>query len=154
MISEILFILAAAIGVEWGVAENRLFSDKPMIFDQVILNHFKAYHVFMGVLFGTINLLATVAICPNFTWYGLGLWIWLMIWDTLILDVTWWIIRFFDFKFRPAYALQLYFPETNAWHEQADWDNWLNPPLVFGCYWWWWVFGGILSILGAVIWLI
>ncbi len=38
-----------------------------MNFDALILNHFKTYHAFMAVLFGTINALAATAIFGSFT---------------------------------------------------------------------------------------
>ena len=135
MISLVLFVLDLLVALEWGWAENRLFTDNPLNFDALILNHFKTYHAFMAILFGTINLLASVAIFGAFTLAGFLLWIWLMLWDALVLDATWWLIRFFDFKLRPNYASVLYYPEKNARHERADWDNWLGLPLVLGCYW-------------------
>jgi len=150
-ISLIVFSAAALVGVEWGFAENRLFSDKPLNFDALILNHFKTYHAFMAVLFGTINTLAATAIFGALTTAGFLLWIWLMLWDTLILDVTWWAIRFLDFRLRPNYALKLYYPEVNAWHEQADWDNWLGLPLFNGCYWWWTAFTLLLFFVGLSV---
>jgi hypothetical protein len=58
MISLILFVIALLVAIEWGWAENRFFTDKPLNFDALILNRFKTYHAFMGLLFGTINLLA------------------------------------------------------------------------------------------------
>ena len=151
MITLILFAIALLVAVEWGWAENRLFTDKPLNFDALILAHFKTYHLFMAILFGTINALASAAIFGVFTLAGFLLWVWLMLWDTLVLDVTWWLIRYLDFKLRPSFALVLYFPEKHAWHERADWDNWLHPPLVCGVYWWWHVFAAVLVALGALI---
>lgn len=58
MISLVLFVIALLVAIEWGVADNRLFTDKPLNFDALILQHFKTYHLFMAVLFGTINALA------------------------------------------------------------------------------------------------
>lgn len=66
-LSLTLFSAAALVGVEWGAAENRLFTDKPLNFDKLILNHFKTYHAFMAVLFGTVNALAATAIFGAFT---------------------------------------------------------------------------------------
>ncbi len=151
MISVVLFVIALLVAIEWGWAENRLFTDKPLNFDKLILAHFKTYHLFMAILFGTVNTLASVAIFGGFTLAGFLLWLWLMLWDTLMLDVTWWVIRFLDFKTRPDYALVLYYPEKNAWHERADWDNWLDFPLFCGCYWWWTVFALLLAGLGIMV---
>lgn len=150
MLEGLLFLIACLVAIEWGYAENRLFSDKGFNFDKLILKHFKTYHLFMAVLFGTINALAAAAIFGLISVPGFLLWVWLMIWDTLMLDVTWWLIRFYDFKFRREYALQLY-GETNAWHEREDWDNWLGFPLVAGVYWWWWLFAAILTVLGVAV---
>ena len=156
MISVLLFAIALLVAIEWGWAENRLVTDKPLNFDDLILAHFKTYHLFMAILFGTVNALASVAIFGTFTFAGVLLWVWLMLWDTLILDVTWWLIRFLDFKVRPSYARVLYYPEKNAWHERGDWDNWLGLPLFFGCYWWWTAFSFLLFGLGVsiIIWFV
>jgi len=69
-LSAIVFSAAALVGVEWGFAENRLFSDKPLNFDALILNHFKTYHAFMAVLFETVNALAATAIFGAFSVQG------------------------------------------------------------------------------------
>ena len=73
----------------------------------------------------------------------------LLVWAPLALDVTWWLIRYFDFKRDPIKAAESY-GEENAWHSREDWDNWLGLPLVAGCYWWWWVLGGLGIVLGVM----
>lgn len=150
MLEVLLLLIACLVAIEWGYAENRLFSDKGMNYGPLILGHFKVYHIWMAILFGTINALASVALFGPFSAQGITVWVWLMLWDTLMLDVTWWVIRYFDFQIRPEYALKLY-GEPNAWHLQTDWDNWLGLPLINGTYWWWYVFGGILALLGSAL---
>ena len=150
VVAAALFFAAA-----WGAAENRLWKEQG---EGVILNNFKLYHLCMGLLFGFVNALTVLvvqllSVAPLLSLQAFTVWLWLMIWDTLMLDVTWWLIRFFDFKVRPSFALMLYYPEKNAWHERADWDNWLGLPLVLGCYWWWYMFAGSLAAIAMVYWI-
>ena len=146
----LLFAVALLVAIEWGWAENRLFTDKPLNFDALILAHFKTYHLFIAILFETINTLASAAIFGAFTFAGFLLWVWLMLWETLMLD-TWWMIRYLDFKLRPSFALVLHLPEKNAWHERVDWDNWLGLPLLCGSYWWSHMFAAVFVPLDTLI---
>lgn len=132
------FIVAVLIGIMWGIFENRAWKEHG---ENWILGHFKTYHAFMFTLFGAVNYLAV-----GVSW----IWIWLLLWDTLSLDVAWWVIRYYDFKRDPVAAEESY-GEPNAWHLRTDWDNWLGLPLVFGTYWWWWVFSIILVVFGSVL---
>jgi hypothetical protein len=126
----------------------------------------------MATLFGWVNTLTAFTVLGNINvgsklvWYLLVilLWVFLMVWDTLLLDVSWWSIRFRDFKVNYAKAC-LQYGEYNAWHERPDWDNaplpmiktnplrikLVKPPLICGIYWWWWLFSGILAGLGIII---
>lgn len=125
--------------VVWGAMENRVWKEQG---EAWILGHFKTYHLMIGALD-----VATAAIgAENNTFQFL----FLLFWSPLALDVTWWVIRYFDFK-RDPNAAQKFYGESNPWHQQSDWDNWLGLPLVFGCYWWWWLFGGVTFVLGATI---
>ena len=124
--------------VVWGAMENRVWKEQG---EAWILGHFKTYHVAMGVLDVITSALGANSIIQFF---------FLLIWAPLALDVTWWVIRYFDFKRDPVEAAKRY-GEPNAWHLQTDWDNWLGLPLVLGCYWWWWLLGGVLVVLGVLI---
>ena len=142
MVKVLAQIMKAIVPILWGAAENRLWKEHG---ENFILNHFKTYHVFMAVLFGIINIIGL-----SFDWHSVGEWLFFMIYDPLILDVTWWVIRYFDYRKDYDKAVESY-GEPNAWHHWKDWDNWLNPPLIAGFYWWWWVFTVVLIILGLVV---
>jgi hypothetical protein len=155
----VAFGCVAALAVLWGAAENRLFSDKHMVanFPVPVFGNLYLYHVWMGAFFGTVNAGAVCFVFPAFSVVGGLVWVWLMLWDVLVLDVVWWVIRYYHFKTNLAFALVLYAPEVNAWQDVRDWDN--APlfgrliPLVqigrFRCYWWWLVFAVVLGVLGA-----
>jgi hypothetical protein len=135
-------ILKTLIPILWGAAENRLWKEHG---ENFILNHFKLYHIFTFLLFGTIN-----AIGLTFSTASFIEWLFFMTFDPLMLDVVWWLIRYYDFKKDYGKAV-LSYGEPNAWHSKTDWDNWLKLPLIFGIYWWWYVFTTICIILGAVL---
>lgn len=130
------FILQLLFGVVWGAGENRVYREKG---DALVQQHFKLYHVWMFTIF------AIAMYTPSIL-----TWIWLMIWSILILDVVWWLIRYYDFCRDYVKAVKMY-GEPNPWHLRTDWDNYLGLPLWHGVYWWWWVFSAILAILGVVI---
>lgn len=132
----IAFILALAFGVIWGVAENRLFKEQG---EWWLLNHFKKYHIFLLLL----TILVAGMGCEN----SILKFIFINLWTPLALDVTWWIIRYYEIT---KYG-QGDYGEPNAWHMQSDWDNWLGLPLVLGIYWWWWVLGIACLILGQIM---
>ena len=149
--SLFLFGFAMTFGAAWGAAENRCWKEHG---DGVILNNFKLYHLLMALLFGWVNALTVCAV------FNVGVavllsvqvfltWLWLMLWDTLILDVVWWLIRCYDYHVDYVKAVRSYNGELNGWHLQSDWDNWLHPPLVCGVYWWWHVFLGVLVVIGV-----
>lgn len=147
MIEIPLFITALIFAVAWGAMENRCWHEAG---EAVIANHFKLYHFGMATLFSWVNLLTVNIIFTGFTLVSLLSWVWLMLWDILILDVTWWIIRYYDYKRNYAAAAKQY-NEPNMWHLRGDWDNWLGLPLVKGVYWWWWLFAVSLLIIGLTI---
>ncbi len=151
IVSLIVFGAAALVGVEWGFAENRLFSYKPLTFDALILNHFKAYRAFMAVLFGTINALAATAIFGVFSTRGVFLWMWLMLWDTLIRRrlAGHQVLRFqveADLRFEAVLPRN-----QRPMNEQADWDNWLGLPLRCSCYWWLTAFILLMLFVGLAV---
>jgi hypothetical protein len=125
----------------YGASENRVWKEHG---EAWILGHFKTYHV----LIGGLNLLLA--------WFGSGygsdllLFAFLLVYAPLALDVTWWLIRYADFRVDSVKA-QASYGEPNAWHEVADWDNWFGLPLVLGVYWWWLVFTFVLVVLGVVM---
>jgi hypothetical protein len=123
--------------VVWGAFENRVWKEAG---EAWILGHFKTYHVAIG----TLAVITSALGAKNIFQF-----LFLLIWAPLALDVTWWVIRYFDFKRDPVKAAESY-GEPNAWHSKEDWDNWLNMPLVGGCYWWWWLLCGVLVVLGAL----
>jgi hypothetical protein len=127
------FIFQLLFPIVWGAGENRVYREGT----EMVTSHFKLYHVWMFTLF------LFVTCSPS-----LLLWTWLMVWSFLMLDVTWWVIRYFDFQNHPDEAIGWYNGETNAWHEQSDWDNYGGLPLWAGVYWWWWIFMIILMVLG------
>jgi hypothetical protein len=124
--------------IVWGACENRLWKESG---ESWILGHFKTYHVAMGALAVATSLFGAKNVFQ---------FLFLLTWAPLALDVTWWLIRYFDFKRDPKKAEQQY-GESTAWHSQGDWDNWLGLPLVAGCYWWWWCLAGILVVLGVLM---
>ena len=132
------------------MGENRIWKEHG---EKFILNHFTTYHFFMAVLFGFINSI-------GLTWGVAGFVEWLtwMLWDTLMLDVTWWIIRWLDLThLNQVWSIRglvvWRFPMYNdydsglgkPWHSKEDWDNWLGYPLIRGVYWWWWCFSVCIS---------
>ena len=133
----LILSLQLLLGIFWGIGENRVYGEKG---DIIVARHFKAYHIWMFIIF----------LLTMFT-SNILLWIWRMIWSFLILDIVWWLIRYYDFKTNYDHAVQEYNGETNAWHECTDWDNYGHYPLVLNCYWWWWLFTGILIILGTML---
>ncbi len=160
MLEILVLILALFLGGWWGRWENRAWKEHG---EAYILGHFKEYHLFMAVFFGVINAIVAVfffALQPK----GPALWVWLMVWDTLVLDVVWWFIRGYDFYVDYMKACASY-NEPNAQPAAADWDNCpiyiirFNPlrveqvklPLILGVYWWWWLFIFILIGLGLII---
>ncbi len=137
--------------VLWGAAENRLWREAG---DAVILGHFKTYHFFMAIL------TVLVAALGASSWLSF---VFLIVWAPLMLDVTWWSIRYLDVThlgqtWRLSDLTIWVFPAVNpydygagkAWHSRDDWDNWLGIPLIGGCYWWWWMLGGLLAVLATI----
>ena len=105
MLAFILLIAVIALffGAAWGAGENRCWKEAG---ESVILDNFKLYHLGMAVLFGTFNAFAVCLIfglpfeARGFAAFwnqeAFVAWLWLMLWDTLILDVVWWVIRHQD----------------------------------------------------------
>jgi len=152
LFSLLVFSSALAFGAVWGAGENRCWKEHG---EAVILRNFKLYHLLMALLFGWVNALTVCAVFNvGFSLLNLWaflVWLWLMLWDTLILDVVWWLIRLYDYRVDYEKAVRSYNWEPNAWHLQSDWDNWLHPPLVLGVYWWWHVFADSLAGLAVLI---
>ncbi len=170
VVASLVVAVAMLFGAAWGAGENRLWKEAG---EGVILNNFKLYHLCMGLLFGSFNALAVLAAnlllgLPYSGCEPFAEWLFLMVWDTLLLDVVWWIIRYMDIThlgqvlvfvkvFGWEWAVR--YPDVNQydlgkgkpWHSQADWDNWLHPPLIAGCYWWWWMFTLVLAGSAAYI---
>jgi hypothetical protein len=148
MIIEAFIGTALIFAVLWGAMENRCWREQG---ESVILGHFKLYHLGMLALFGWVNSLTIyVVLGESLSFAGILSFVWLMVWDILMLDITWWVIRWWDFRINPGKAIRFY-GEPNAWHLKTDWDNWLGLPLIGGTYWWWYVFAGILAVLGVVL---
>jgi hypothetical protein len=171
------FVLAIALlfGVVWGAGENRCWKEAG---EGVILCNFKLYHLLMALLFGTFNAFA-VCLIFRLPLESVGFaaflnaracltWVWLMLWNILILDVVWWIIRYEDLKHlgQVMFAVKFLrlqwvveYPAINEydygqgkpWHSREDWDNWLHPELWFGTYPWWFVMAGLLVVIGSGI---
>jgi len=142
----IVFIMALLFAVLWGWSENRLFREVDVGWE--IFDHFKPYHLFLVSLTFLIAFLGCEGSLLKFAF--------LCLWTPLVLDVTWWIIRYYDFKSNEPLAIILYNEETNAWHKPTDWDNCPlpligKPPLVFGVFWWWWMLSGVLAVIGYFI---
>ncbi|MFA5307013.1 MAG: hypothetical protein WC365_06210 [Candidatus Babeliales bacterium] len=142
----IYFIIALTFAIAWGIAENRLFREQG---EWWILNHFKQYHLFLFYLTFIIALLGCEA-TDVFQIDAILKFIFLILWTPWALDVTWWIIRFYDYA-RDYDRATVFYNEPNPWHIQSDWDNYTKRPLVYGIYDWWWIFGGILLLLGTLI---
>ena len=139
------FLVALSFAIMYGIVENRLFREQDVGWE--IFDHFKPYHLFLV----SLTLLVAFLGCEG----GILKFVFLCLWTPLVLDVTWWLIRFYDFKSKPDASL-LYFGETNAWHLRSDWDNCPlpligKPPLVLGVFWWWWVLGGVLCLISYFI---
>ena len=162
MLTEALFLILAVIfSVAWGAAENRVWKESG---ENWILNHFKLYHLLMALLFGWVNALTVTVMYHAFSVSGVALWFWLMLCDTLLLDVVWWSIRYFDITYLGKEWLLFgftvwTFPTENEydgglgkpWHSRSDWDNFLKLPLIGGTYLWWIIFVGVLILLGVTI---
>jgi hypothetical protein len=141
----IIFLAACAFAILWGAAENRLFREQDIGWE--LFDHFKPYHLFLV----SLTLLVAFLGCEG----SVLKFVFLALWTVLGLDVTWWLIRYRDFKVNPNASKQ-YFGETNAWHQREDWDNCPlpligKPELIFGCYWWWLLFSILLTGLGLRI---
>ena len=137
--SELIrFFLVLLFWCLWGAFENRVWKEHG---ENFILNHFKTYHVAMA---------AFVVLTAFMGVYTPAQFIFVLFWAPLMLDVVWWLIRYYDFQKDYEKAKESY-NEPNAWHLQTDWDNWLGVPLLFNCYWWWTVFGVILFIIGIFV---
>jgi len=111
------------IPVVYGVGENRLMHESG---EATIMNHFRLYHLWITVIF-FLNAVSAGSILK---------FLFLFVWAPLGLDVTWWLIRYWD---------------CHVWHDRADWDNYLGLPLVLGCYSWWWVCGIVCVVLGVLM---
>jgi hypothetical protein len=85
-----------------------------------MLNHFKRYHIFMGILF----LLASLCSDIRTTLFNLLMGI-------LVEDAAW-----FLFEGR--------FPRDD------DWTCWPFYKLVFGLPWWYWLFGLLLTVIALI----
>ena len=138
----IAFILALLFAIVWGASENRYWRESNWYDAPLILGHFKQYHLAMVVF----DLIVAGMGCGG----SLLSFIFLVLWFPLILDVTWWVIRYYDFS-KDYEKAKLSYNEPNGWHLQTDWDNWLGLPLVVGVYWWWWLLSGILIAIGVAI---
>jgi hypothetical protein len=135
----IQFLTALTFAIAWGIAENRLFKEQG---EWAILNHFKQYHVFLFFLVGLVAFLGCEGNPLMFIFH--------LLWAPLMLDVAWWVIRYYDFKRDRQSAIVAYNGEVNAWHQQGDWDAW-NLPIWFGVYSWWYIMGAALAVLAVFI---
>jgi len=99
------------IPIVYGIGENRVMHETGEI---IIMSHFRLYHVWLTALF-LLNAASAGSVLE---------FLFLFVWAPFGLDVTWWLIRYWD---------------CHVWCDRADWDNYLGLPLVAGCYWWWWV---------------
>ena len=144
------FITALIIAILIGIAENRLYFEQNEA--PIVMNHFKAYHLY---LFSLVIVTALLGCEGNIIKF-----LFILVWTPFILDVTWWIIRYFDItNLGKEWKIGSYVihksPETNpydygegkAWHSFEDWDNYLHPKLILGCYLWWWISILILMVL-------
>lgn len=142
-LSLLIIIVALALGVFWGAGENRCWKEAG---ESVILNNFKLYHLSMATLFGSFNAFCVIIIytipveTPIFNLQAFFSWLWLMLWDTWILDVVWWIIRYQDITHlgQTMFSITFFvwewsinYPALNeydngqgkSWHSREDWDN-------------------------------
>jgi hypothetical protein len=140
---------ALAKALLWGFAENRLFTDKTLDTKVWVLHHFKQYHIWMAVFFGTLNLGFAYALA-NESLNQFVIWLFLLLWDTLMLDVYWWVHRFFDFTFKVCFTVPNWlrwllqvdgsyyillgheeserrYGEKHRWHLRTDYDNYKLP---------------------------
>ena len=113
----------------YGFMENRLF--KELHFnkqaEQWLFDHFKTYHIFMGLLF------VVIAFSTN-----IRIWIINMVMMPLLQDSSWFLFE----KRRPI---------------RDDWSNWLpfypgHPPLIGGLFIWYWISMFAIVILGVSLW--
>lgn len=105
----------------FGVMENRFFFEAG---DAIILNHFRLYHVFLGILYATVS-------------FSLSPLDWLIGFLVILLleDVVWWAIEVSVHGRKPS---------------KEDWDNYGHFNLVLGVFWWWWVLLGLIEVLLGV----
>ncbi len=167
MTPEFFTIIFAVLfkAVLWGAAENRQFRDTDWGTQGSGILHLTTYHIWMFIFFATLNLGYTAAITG--AWHiQIILFIFFTIWDILVLDISWWVIRYFDIIYMGksitffGYAIHK-FPTTNSydkgkgkpWHSPSDWDA-AELPLWLKTYAWWWITAGILIVLTTSIWLV
>lgn len=130
-------IIKSLLPILWGVYENRAWLEHG---ENWIVGHFKTYHLLMFLLFGSI---ASIGL-PHTT-ECIWQWIWWMTYTVLILDVVWWVIRWYDITVRRVNTYDGGYGK--AWHSITDWDNLGGLPLLFGTYVWWYVAAAILVIV-------
>ena len=172
MTPEIFAVLFAVLfkAVLWGIGENRQFHDTDWGTQGSGVMHLSTYHIWMFLFFAVLN--GGFAAALSGTWYTqMLLFTYFTIWDILILDVSWWIIRYVDITHigkswglwvtwnnEYTYVPIHIFPKSNPydhgegkpWHSLSDWDS-AGLPLWLGTYSWWWLLSGILAVLGTVV---
>jgi hypothetical protein len=153
LIAETIIILFVALffAVLFGHGENRYWTDRGPNTRNAVFQ-LTTYHVWMLVFFCTINSALAVGLSSSWVLRGC-LFVWLLFWDVLILDVTWWVERHIDITYL---HYDIYDERRGySWHRVTDFDNAGGFPLVkigrFQCYAWWIIFAGVLVALGGVI---
>jgi hypothetical protein len=142
MVEDLALFLCLNFGHAYGLVENRLFREAGEYFPG---HHFRLYHGWLAML-DLANALVVLALSGSWMLTAFA-----AVYFPLGLDFAWWVKRWLEFRFY-LYILNVpiflgpvaspgYYGESNAWHDRIDWDNYLGPPLVFGCYAWWWIFG-------------
>jgi len=145
----VVLFSALAKALLYGFAENRLFTDKTLDTKVWVLHHFKQYHVWMALFFANLNV-AFAFVLGAGPEQRLIIWLFLTLWDILILDVDWWLHRFLDFTFKVCFTVPSYFRwllqvdgpyyillgkeesirrygESHRWHLRPDYDNYKLP---------------------------
>ncbi len=137
-------LLCLNFGHCYGLVENRLFREAGDYFPG---HHFRLYHGWLATL-DLANALVVLALSGSWALAAFA-----AVYFPLGVDWVWWLKRWLDFHvqlyvfnvlvFLGSVAAQGYYGGANPWHTQEEWDNYLGPPLVLGCFAWWWIFGGV-----------
>ena len=112
---------------------------------QSLVLHTSQYTLWMAVFFANLNLAFSSVLASSFEERFVA-WLFLTLWDILMLDVDWWMHRFCDFTVKVCFNVPLWlgwllqvdgpyylllgkeeairrYGEPHRWHLRSDYDN-------------------------------